>query len=55
MIDQSLVESDASGEVTTRDVPDAELGALLWRFGIVLAPEELDLLRPPGPKRPSGA
>jgi N-hydroxyarylamine O-acetyltransferase len=55
LIDQSLVESDASGEVTTRDVPDAELGALLWRFGIVLAPEKLDLLRPPGPKRPSGA
>jgi N-hydroxyarylamine O-acetyltransferase len=55
LIDRSLVESDASGEATTRDVPDDELGALLRRIGIVLAPEELDLLRPPRSNRHSEA
>jgi N-hydroxyarylamine O-acetyltransferase len=55
LIDHSLVESDSSGETTTRNASDAELGELLWRFGIVLAPEELDLLRSPGPNRPTEA
>jgi N-hydroxyarylamine O-acetyltransferase len=55
LIDRSLVESEASGEVTTREASDAELGALLRSFGIVLAPEELVLLRPPGSNRPSEA
>jgi N-hydroxyarylamine O-acetyltransferase len=51
LIDWNLVETDASGEVTTRDASEDELGALLRRFGIVLAPEELGLLPPPGSNR----
>ena len=50
LIDRDLVESDASGEVNEREVSDAELGTLLRRLGIVLAPKELGLLRPPGSK-----
>ena len=55
LIDRSLVESNASGEVTTREASEGELGALLRRFGIVLAPEELDLLRPVWSNHPSEA
>ena len=45
LIDRTFVEFDPSGEVTTREASDDELGGLLGRFGIVLAPEELGLLR----------
>jgi N-hydroxyarylamine O-acetyltransferase len=55
LIDWNLVESDASGEVTTRNASDAELGELLRRFGIVLAPEELGLLPPLRPHSTSEA
>jgi N-hydroxyarylamine O-acetyltransferase len=55
LIDHTLVESDSSGEATSRTVSDAELGELLQRFGIVLDPKELDHLRPPRPNCPSEA
>jgi N-hydroxyarylamine O-acetyltransferase len=55
LVDRRLVETSPAGEVTTQDLPedlsDADLGALLRRFGIVLTPEDLSRLRLTGAKR----
>ena len=51
LVDRQLAETDPAGKVNTRDLPevlsDADLDALLRRFGIFIAPEELRLLHAP--------